>query len=436
MKKVLSVLLTLAVLAGLAFGGQWLLCRSPRGVYNPDGAAETMQSILSGQSTGDWRELLRPLWKGEVSEFEDRDEVFNDLFDAAVSGSEFRFAENSEKSSVQEAVYLLCAGDRALAELTLRWEDGAWQWVGTAMDETMLPGERRTLSLTVPAGAAVTVNSLPVDPRYAAEELDYEDITDLEKRFENVPTLVRYEIPGLYRNADVAAEGQVLLSSDGEAYRFAPPEGNSHSFRVLAPEDCSVTVNGALLTREDSSDRIPMPVSVDVPEELQNFLPTSLLYAFDGLYSVPEITVTDPGGLPLTGELRSDGTVVYAHIIDAAPEEELSAMVENYMNAVCRFGVSLAYLDTINMYVDWNSELGQFYQLAQPSLGWILGTGLDIHKIWSDSYITLGNDACLCSAHCQCATTNYYRTDELDLCYRLLCVRTQNGWRVQDMAYD
>ena len=435
MRRFFPVFLSLLLILALSLGGWWWLRLSPRGVWNPAGPEDAMERILEEHTTEDWRSLLAPLWEGEVSEFEDREQVFSALFEAAVAGEELRFYELGEYASAREAVYLLCASSHALGAVTLRYEDGQWRWADTAAGDRLL-GERYTLSLTVPEGCRPTVNGRSVGDEYLAEEnIPYGDMTPLESRFAHVPTQRRYEIPGLYFDADVAAEDQTLLYADGESFRYAPPDAHSYAFRILAPQDAAVTVNGALLTTADSSGGEDLYVPVDVPEELRGYLPAYLLYEFSGLYSVPEITVTSHDGRLLEGTERGDGTVCYTDAAGEVPED-LASMAGKYMRTACLFGVSRATYEAFFPYLTGSSDLRSYYLMAQSSLSWIRGAGLDIRNVWCDSYLPLGEEACLLTVHCQCATSNYFTRYDLDLAYRLLCVRTAEGWRIQDMAYE
>ena len=185
----------------------------------------------------------------------------------------------------------------------------------------------------------------------------------------------------------------------------------------------------------DSSGGEDLYVPVDVPEELRGYLPAYLLYEFSGLYSVPEITVTSHDGRLLEGTERGDGTVCYTDAAGEVPED-LSSMAGKYMRTACLFGVSRATYEAFFPYLTGSSDLRSYYLMAQSSLSWIRGAGLDIRNVWCDSYLPLGEDACLLTVHCQCATSNYFTRYDLDLAYRLLCVRTAEGWRIQDMAYE
>ena len=169
MRRFFPVFLSLLLILALSLGGWWWLRLSPRGVWNPAGPEEAMERILEEHTTEDWRSLLAPLWEGEVSEFEDREQVFSALFEAAVAGEELRFYELGEYASAREAVYQLCASSHALGTVTLRYEDGQWRWADTAAGDRLL-GERYTLSLTVPEGCRPTVNGRSVGDEYLAEE--------------------------------------------------------------------------------------------------------------------------------------------------------------------------------------------------------------------------------------------------------------------------
>ena len=176
----------------------------------------------------------------------------------------------------------------------------------------------------------------------------------------------------------------------------------------------------------------PLPLPLNLSEEQQGGLPPYRLYALDGLYAAPEISVTM--GERTLAPAEWAGETVYPAVEDIPPE--ISTLVETYLTNYCHFGAHHYGYDMLLPYVVEKGELWDFHVNAQASLQWIVGERLDIHELRVFDYVPLGRELCLCSAHVSCTTATPYETKDLELDYQLLCVLTEKGWRVQDLAYQ
>lgn len=436
--KRLVLLCLLSALAILAAGFA-LLFLSPAGVLQKNGPEEYMQALMESSTAADWEERIAPVWNRAVSEFEDREDIFRRSFEAAATG-EFRFREYEPRFRRRNPVYILSAGERDLCLLHLSHGKEGWATERIEVPDDLLAAETRTVSITAPQGCEVRINGILLSDGYLAEDfIPYEDMQPLEGRYTTVPHRVRWEIPGLYDAPEVSVqlngEELPLQSRSGETYRYLPPDARSYSFRFYAPADASVSINGAALTEADSSADLPLPLPhMNLSPEQRSALPTYRLYELNGLYASPEITVTAADGSTLRAE-SWEGETIYPALQSAAPEEELPTLVETYLTNYCHFGAHHYGYDMLLPYVVERGELWDFHINAQASLQWIIGEQLDIHRLEVFDWLPLGKDLCLCSAHISCTTTTAYETRDLELRYQLLCVRTEKGWRVQDMAY-
>lgn len=436
-KRTFILLCALTVLVVLGSGLLWLFL-SPAGIFQKNGPEEYMQSLLESSTAADWEAQIAPSWDKPVSEFENRDELFSRSFAAAAQG-DFSFREYEPRFRRSAPVYILSAGERDLCLIALRHEDG-WQIDRITVPEDLLAPETHSVDIAAPAGSTVHVNGILLREEYRAGDfVAYEDMPALETRFADVPHRERWEVTGLYEVPEIRVllhgEELPLHSRSGESYGYLPPDAGAYSFRFLAPMDASVVINGADLTETDAVDTQPLPLEVNLSDEQRGAVPEYRLYALDGLYSPPEISVTAADGTALAPVVWGDETV-YPAVSAAAPEEELSTLVETYLTNYCHFGAHHYGYNMLLPYVVEQGELWHFHVNAQASLQWIIGEQLDIHELRVFDWLPMGSDLCLCSAHVSCTTTTAYETKDLELDYQLLCVRTEKGWRVQDMAYQ
>lgn len=434
----LILLSALSALLILGAGLGWLFL-NPAGMLQENGPEEYMQALLDSSDAEDWAARIAPVWGKAVSQFESEEEIFRLSFDTAVQG-EFRFREYESRFRRTAPVYILSAGERDLCLVNLAHSRDGWAVAEIEVPEDLLATETRSVSVLAPAGSHVQINGILLDETYkTADFVAYDDMQPLESRFENSPHLERWEVDGLYQNPEITAalDGTELSlqSRSGESWTFAPPDARAYSFRFLAPPDAQVEINGAVLSEEDRAGELPLPLELNVSGEQRAALPVYALYKTDDLYSLPQIRVTAADGSILS-PVNWAGETVYPPVQPAAPEAELTALIETYLSNYCHFGAHHYGYDMLLPYVVEKGELWDFHVNAQASLQWIVGEQLDIHELRSFDWLPLGNDLCLCSAHVSCTTTTAYETKDLELDYQLLCVRTEKGWRVQDMAYQ
>ena len=432
--------LLLCVLSALLIlgSGLYMLVLSPAGLLQENGPEEYMQSLLDSSTAEDWEARIAPVWDKTVSEFEDPGEIFRRSFDAAARG-EFSFREYEPVFHRREPVYILRSGETDLCLISLTHGKDGWAIGEIRVPEDLLAPETHTVSVLAPAGCEVFVNGVAAAAEYLRDDfVPYEDMQPLEGRFDAVPHRERWEILGLYEVPEITVllngEELPLQSRQGADYRYMPPDARAYSFRFLAPADAVVTVNGAELTEADAADTLPIPLQLNVSEEQRAALPLYRLYALDGLYSPPVIDVAADG--TAIAPVLWAGETLYPTLQAEAPEEELLTLAETYLTNYCHFGAHHYGYNMLLPYVVEQGELWNFHINAQASLQWIIGETLDIHELRVFDWLPLGDDLCLCSAHISCTTTTAYETKDLELDYQLLFVRTEKGWRVQDMAYQ
>lgn len=436
MKKWTLVLLcTLLAALILGSGAVWLLL-TPRGLLRSDRPEDVMQSAVGSMRREDWRSEYIRQRSVAVSEFEDAGQVTGDIFDAAVPGDTFTF-RLAEDGGDERQEYIVSGGDIELFRAVLTYSARRWNMALTALDS--LSADTRTLSITVPEGTALTLNGKTVGESYIAErDIPCPDMTDLELRFAVHPTLVRYEIDGIYEAVELTASregGLCELYADGTQWSYTLPEGGQYAFCVKAPSEAVITVNGTVLEERDVTATSIYPTRLDLPEALQSSLPGYRIYTAGGLYTKPEISAVLPDGTALVPEVGEDGSIAYTSPPSDTLRESAHARVEDFLRALCEYGAGHTARYAPNAYVAQGSPLTNYISRASGSLYWTQGVATSYDEITSSDYIPLGDDAFLCQGHVKCSTKTRYQSVSFDLNYDMLWIRQGNNWSIQDLAF-
>ena len=201
-------------------------------------------------------------------------------------------------------------------------------------------------------------------------------------------------------------------------------------------KQAAVTVNGAELTTGEVVGVSSYVTKLDVPGELQGYLPSYSIYAAGGLYTpVTDIRAVMPDGTALDGETGRDGSVSFLFPGSQTLYEANHKRVEEFLKALCEYGAGHTAAYYPSVYTVAGSELQRYMQNAIASLHWTVGVATKYKEISSSDYIPLGEGAFICRGHVDCSTTTRYQTVDLDLHYEMLWVRSGNTWLIQDLAF-
>ena len=188
--------------------------------------------------------------------------------------------------------------------------------------------EARTISITAPVGATVTVNGIAVSENYlSAEAPDTSYLPELEK--DATELLCRYDIANIYGTVEIAAtaeNGETLEAQtmDENGAVFSLPEGEL-SYTIYAPAGATVSVNGVEL---DESYKTGESVTLSIFEGLESYgtAPEMEAWEVSGLHRTPELTATDESGTELSAPYLQDG----AYVFQPAADEELASSQQQY----------------------------------------------------------------------------------------------------------
>ena len=439
MKKTGLILLCVALFLLMAGGAAAWLYLSPRGVLHPGLPQNVMQSYLDSRSREDWRSEYVRLQAPPVTEFEDAAAVAGHLFDAAAGEEPIVFREEAMADPLEEAAYILSAGDADLFRARLGCEDGVWSVSGLEGVD-MLSAETRTVTVTAPADAAVTVNGRDVGEAWVVDPMViYEDMTEAELRFASYPHRVRYEIPGIFENVTVEVvwpEGEVLcLAADGTNYDYTVADAGAYTLYVTAPQEARLLLGGAEFTPADAAATVAYQTLLDIPEGLQGYLPSYCIYSLGGLYSPAVAMEAELHGVPLTAETDENGNTVFPVPAAQALYDETHERVETFLRQLCEYGAGHTIRSNPGAYAVPDSAVAAYIRNAISSLYWTANVTLTIRDIQTFDYLPLGEDAFVCRAFVDAHTSTYFQKKDLALGYEMFWVRLDGVWMLQDLAF-
>lgn len=187
----------------------------------------------------------------------------------------------------------------------------------------------RSITITAPVGATVTVNGIAVSENYlsdAAPDTSY--LPELEQNATDL--LCCYEIANIYGTVEIAgtaANGDTLVAEklDENGAVFALPEGEL-SYTIYAPAGATVSVNGVEL--DENYKKTGEDTTLSLFEGLENYgaAPEMEAWEVGGLHQTPEITAADESGTALSAPYLQDGVYVF----QPAAYEELAASQQQY----------------------------------------------------------------------------------------------------------
>ena len=159
----------------------------------------------------------------------------------------------------------------------------------------------KSIAITVPYGAIITVNGVSVGTRYLVETgCAYPYLTRFESDIPNLITASVYQIPFLFEEPTVTVirDGEVLTADSDYVYRL--PAQDTKTAVIVAPSYATVRINGISLAQSEiTKENLDLPIGEGVTGFAMD-RPRMVEYTVSGLLTDPLITATDASGLSLT----------------------------------------------------------------------------------------------------------------------------------------
>ncbi|MBR4578901.1 MAG: hypothetical protein IKO22_04755 [Oscillospiraceae bacterium] len=437
MKKGMLVLLCLLLFAITAGAGAAWLWLSPEGAMRADLPEDVMEAWLDEKDPDFWKEEYLRQIRLPVTEFEDGQALLGKLYDAAVGEAEVRFSPLSADSGGDTRRYLIRLGEADLFQAAVQYRDSTWQVTElSALDA--LSAATHEISVLLPADAALTVNGVAVGEEYLRQSgLDYPDMTALELGDPHRPTRKLYTVSGLYEAPRVEADrenGLVLLSAADGVWEYTVPDAAGYAFAVSAPRSATVFLGEQALGSENIAATSVYVTKLDIPEELQGYLPEYVTYTAGGLYTLPEISARTGDGTALESA-EVNGVLTFALPGTEELRQAQHQRAEDFIQALTKLGAGNGTLAAAAAYVSPDSQVQLYMGRAMASLHWTRNVTLTFQDVTADSYVPLGENAYLCRARAQFTTKTWYQTKELSWDFEMLWRNEDGAWMLWDLAF-
>lgn len=412
-----------------------------------------MSRFMHSLSPDDWKEYLFSNINGDVSEFEEDEQLFGELYDTYLSNTEFTWRLNTAESDAQKSVYTVSAGNIDLCKVTLVPPEGEKLAFGrhTWEVDAIIPCsfterlENITVEIDAPEGREVFVNGKELNPEYIVGQVRAPFITELEERIGTDARFTRYRIENVYGAIDVTDSDGKHFSCvrDADVYRYIIPSEDTYSFVVEAPEGVRVSVCGAELEESEATGQ-----GEDIFEGFDRYTGDgawkTLVYSQSGLYAEPVVTAVDVDGNELVPFVSSSGKIYFF-----LPEDGVNTRIRtNYVRAFFIRYASYATktfrsddtdrFDLLMSSILPGTELFRYVGYSTDAMAWASYTNIKYDEITYEDIRTVGKRAFFCTVRFSADITSHTWEGEKKYseteAYEMLFVSYNNGWYAAAMS--
>ena len=417
-------------------------------IYEQTEPSLVMDKLME-QSMDEWKALLIATVPEDERGFEDLKSLFDPYFEATIRPATLRYRSDLSRSGRDSAAFVVYAGRNNVCEVLLRPKAGTNAGFGRSeweLDSIECLDFRPyltnvTLEIDAPADTPLTLNGTPITEEYISQTgIAPPYLTPLEQRFEKPGEYVRYRIEGLCGELNVAdEEGRAFLAEDtGDPtlLRFTLDEAGQNSFRVEAPSDATVTVNGAVLEAADAGSEYDMTKGLDDYTGGREYRITS--YQAMGLYAEPEIRAEGPDGAEMSAIVGSNGTIYFLYPSESNIPQEAQKAAEEYFHTYMDYssasGSRASVLDRLLGMILYDTELYRYVRDSSDAMYWASQTEIDFQELKFDHFRALSDDCVFCTVLFESDMTanTWYSELNYDMRsgYQLLLVRRDGQWLV------
>ena len=381
--------------------------------YESTRPEQAMQEFAQLADEEYWSSAVEGAFTVGETPFEDREELMEELCMSVIRENQLEWRED-EGYSADNMVYMVSAGGKDICRVTLdeMTENGDAGFGFTYLQVTRVEllasftaPEAHEITITVPAGATVSVNGVELTDDYIDAEMaiDNAALPDLEANIADRLYTV-YTVTGLYAPVEVSAvdaEGESIAvegEATDESVTFALGEGQ-FDYRILVPEGSTISVNGVELDESyNTGDTV-------VPAFLEGFsdygtLPELELWLVEGLHTQPEITVTNAEGSSLDEPVINGTELAFMTGADQTLADSHSGEARDFMSAYAGYisgeaGSDEDYTALQALVLD-GSALDT--ALAELNADYA-GTGVSVERVYvrSDSFVSIGATCFICT---------------------------------------
>ena len=410
--------------------------------YEASRPEHAMDALLSSKSAEDWASI----WGGDliVSEFEDKEAVFQKLFSGYFHGESYTYRKSVGEYTEDYPVYIVRSGTTDLFRVRLapKGHDAAgfgFQLWETAEVRPLVP-EAATVKILAPPDAVVSLNDHTLADTYITDDhAAYENLAE-DDRFNAGAHRVVYAVHGLYDDVSVAASDEsgeelaYVQDSEG-AFAFEPKK---HSVRVIAPADAVVSINGVAFSADNVAGAQYPPSLFD---GLENFIasPVSfLIYEADGLLMAPQVEATDAAGRELES-YDADGFTSFGFADDEAMRAEHLDRITDFVHAYVNFTTNMGdqsqgNFTALSKYMLSGTDM--YWRLASliEGIHYVSGLNVTYRQIDAYDFASCGENCFVCRLSFSLALNSYAGTRDMDSSYDMVFVKSGGKWLAAAMS--
>lgn len=423
------------------------------GVYERTRPEIAMDAIMENTTKDQWHDAIKATTAAELSEFEDAGTIFDEYFDAVLRDAEFTYTRNLSYTDPDSPGYTVYSGVRRICTVILRPIAGSSQGFGRHLWEldSVLGSDftknldALTVQIDAPKDYTLRINGVSVSDSYiTADDIACPHESELESRFTRKDTYLRYTVPGLYGDVVVTDDEGNEISPSGDVENGMCPyvvdSYGEYSFTIKAPDDATVTVCGAVLGEDDVSHP-----AKNIFEGIESYAGGreygSSVYSFDGLYTLPDIHVTDSEGRELSAIAGEDGQLDFFHgSNEDVPDYAKNAaqnFFERYM-AYTSHGYNGASLNNLLAAILPGTELHSYTKNSEDAMYWASETNLSYDELTIDHFDFLNENCFTCTIRYKADATAqaWYEqySYELEDGYQLVFVNNYGTWLAAAMV--
>ena len=404
-----------------------------------------MDDVVLAMETVDGSGALAADFK--VSEFEDKDAVFNEIYSTYIQGQSCTFRKMAGEYTDAAPVYVLRAGSTDLFKVSLepKGENAAGYgfqlWEVSTLE--LLEDNTRTVTVEVPPDASVSVNGIVVSEDYISDDhVEYADLSEQEIRFNADFDAYRilYSIDNIYGNVAVSvidAEGTELVpqTSDDRSFVY---DAERYSVKLTAPADAVVTVNGVELRKEDVTGALLAQELFEGLEKYATAVPEFSVYEIEGLFAEPVTAAKDADGAELKSVEGSDGGLVFGLDDGNKLKEAQTQRVTDFVKAYVSFSTdegddSNGNYTRLSKFLLTNTETYKRIKNSVEGVSWVSGGTIEYRKLTLDNFVACGDNCFVCRVTLGITVTSGGNARDTDSVYTLVFVRSGGTWLVGNM---
>ncbi|HQM97167.1 MAG TPA: hypothetical protein PK705_09195 [Clostridia bacterium] len=443
-----SACFIVVILIGLALFWQYMKS------YELSRPENFMNEFITTVNDDTVRIMMTQNSKVEASEFEDINTIYEQLYFSNLNNEQYKYRKMPGQYTDKSPVYIIYTDSADLCKVVLtskgdntaKFGFNLWQTDTFSVLDSVLNPEQKTLSITVPKLADVYVNDIEVSDSYVTDSsVAYSGYDDVMQPFDERPTGKKYEIQGIYLEADILVKDHkgitLELSKAENEYMYPLVIEETLSYNITAPKEARLYINGILLTEEYIENSEAYYTGF---ENLVTYtqIPPLNRYLVENLYSEPNIECYGEDGLSLEIAKLSDKKNIVYHYSES---EKLKADYEQYALGFAKVYINFTtnatgdiwgYFPTLNAYLIQDSVLQTRLKSAIPSLYWVMGSTLEYNYLNVTDFRPISETCFTCQMSFSATQKTYYETKTLEDTFELVFMLYNNKWRVADMLSE